>query len=232
MSVNPEAVCTVSIVPTSDWSDSSATDAENWAESATIEMPQTMQTATSSAGEPPNRMPTPAAQLPEIAIATMVSVVRPSRSARPAATQPDRPGADRGERGKLGGSGRDLGSERERKARVEEQPDPRPHRIQLPHVAEIAEVGEAQGDVAPGGKYRGRIGSRRRRAIWTEAGEIDQERGGERGDRCDLPAPPVDAAEGEVGGAMPNPAWAPTRIPTIRPMSPRAQVEASFMPTG
>ena len=57
-------------------------------------MPQTMQIATSSHGAPPKSSPTLAAQLPLIAIAMMVSVVRPSRSARsPAATQPIAPAA-------------------------------------------------------------------------------------------------------------------------------------------
>jgi hypothetical protein len=94
VSVNPSAVCSVSIVPTRERSASSATDAENWAESATMLIPQTMHTATSATGEPPNSSPIVAAQLPLTAIATIVSVVRPSRSARtPAPTHPIAPDA-------------------------------------------------------------------------------------------------------------------------------------------
>ena len=51
--MKPSAVCSVSIVPTRDGSDSSAIDAENWAESATMLMPHTMQTATSGQMAPP-----------------------------------------------------------------------------------------------------------------------------------------------------------------------------------
>jgi hypothetical protein len=92
--VNPSAVCSVSIVPTRERSASSAIAAENCAESATMLTPQTMQTATSAAGLPPNSKPIEAAQLPLMAIATIVSVVRPSRSARtPAPTHPIAPDA-------------------------------------------------------------------------------------------------------------------------------------------
>ncbi len=50
--------------------------------------------ATRSAGEPPNSTPMTAAQLPDTAIAMIVIVVRPMRSARnPAATQPIAPAA-------------------------------------------------------------------------------------------------------------------------------------------
>src|SRR6478735_4575608 len=73
VSVKPSAVCSVSIVPTRAGSDSSAIDAENCAESATMVMPHTMQTATSAHGGPPNRSPTPAAQLPLTAPAAMVA---------------------------------------------------------------------------------------------------------------------------------------------------------------
>ena len=69
VSVKPSAVCRVSIVPTRARSDSSAIDAENCAESATMLMPQTRHSATSQTGSPPNRSPTVAAQLPLTAIA-------------------------------------------------------------------------------------------------------------------------------------------------------------------
>src|SRR6266542_999142 len=94
VSVNPSAVCSVNIVPTRDGSASSAIDAENCAESATMLTPQTTQTARSAHAEPPNSSPIDAAQLPLTAIATIVSVVRPSRSAKnPAPTQPIAPAA-------------------------------------------------------------------------------------------------------------------------------------------
>ena len=90
--------------PTRARSASSAIDAENCAESATMLMPQTRQTATSHAGSPPNSSPIVAAQLPLTAIATIVIVVRPSRSAsKPGADAADRPGRDRRERRELGG---------------------------------------------------------------------------------------------------------------------------------
>jgi hypothetical protein len=92
--VNPSAVWTVSMVPTRARSASSATDAENCAESATMEMPQTIPSPSSHIGSPPNRKPMVAAQLPLIAIAAIVSVVRPSRSASsPAPTDPMAPAA-------------------------------------------------------------------------------------------------------------------------------------------
>ena len=92
--MNPSAVCTVSIVPTRARSASSAIDAENCAESATMLMPQTMHSATSHAGSPPKRNPIVAAQVPLTAIAAIVSVVRPSRSASsPAPTEPIAPAA-------------------------------------------------------------------------------------------------------------------------------------------
>src|SRR5947207_9095798 len=94
VSVNPSAVWSVSIVPTRDGSASSAIDAENCAESATMLTPQTMHTATSTHAGPPNKRPIDAAQLPLTAIAMIVSVVRPRRSARkPAPTHPAAPEA-------------------------------------------------------------------------------------------------------------------------------------------
>ncbi len=57
-------------------------------------MPQTTQTTASHTGSPPNRRPIVAAQVPDTAIAAIVIVVRPSRSARrPATTEPMPPAA-------------------------------------------------------------------------------------------------------------------------------------------
>ena len=79
---NPQLVCTVSMVPISSGSASSATLAENCAESATTATPHTRHSATTSHGGPPNRKPATMAQAPLIAIAPMVRVVRPTRPAR------------------------------------------------------------------------------------------------------------------------------------------------------
>ena len=103
--VKPRAVCTVSIVPTAARSASSAIDAENWAESATMLMPQHRCTpARAAAGLAPKRKPMVAAQVPETAMAAIVIVVRPRRSASsPAATRADAAGGDRREGRELGG---------------------------------------------------------------------------------------------------------------------------------
>jgi hypothetical protein len=74
---NPAQVCTVNMVPTRDASESSATLAENCAESATTVIPQTIQTTPRITGEPPKRRPMTSAQVPLIAIAPMVNHVRP-----------------------------------------------------------------------------------------------------------------------------------------------------------
>jgi len=146
-------------------SDNSAIDAENCAESATMLIPQTTQSAASQAGSPPNSRPTVAAQLPLRVIAAMVSVVRPSRSRARRLRRADRPCGDRRERCELGRRRRDTGRQRQREARVEEDADPRPHRVQLPHVTEISEVREPQRDVAPRRGHDARIEARRRCAI-------------------------------------------------------------------
>src|SRR5262245_38339746 len=92
VSVKPMAVCRLSIVPTHGGGDNSAIDAENCAESATMVTPQTMQISASHDGDPPNSNPIVAAQAPLTAIAAIVIVVRPSRSARyPATIAPSAP---------------------------------------------------------------------------------------------------------------------------------------------
>jgi hypothetical protein len=73
---------------------SSLTAVENWAESAITLMPHTTSTTTSTTVGAPNSSPATTALEPETAMAAMVSVVRPSRSASaPAATQPMAPAA-------------------------------------------------------------------------------------------------------------------------------------------
>ena len=67
---------------------------ENWAESATIVIPQTTARASVRSGGPPNVSPTVAAQVPESVIAAIVSVVRPQRSeTTPPAQHPRAPAA-------------------------------------------------------------------------------------------------------------------------------------------
>src|SRR5882672_12452989 len=73
-------------------SPSSVTQAENWAESATTLAPQIAATIRSRIGFAPNSNPITRQQLPLIAIAHEVTIVRPTRSAiRPATTQPAAP---------------------------------------------------------------------------------------------------------------------------------------------
>ena len=93
--------------------------------------------------------PIASALAPLQAIATIVTVVRPARSAtRPAATHPSAAGGDHQERTEAGQ--RRVLQAAGREARRDEQRDPRPHRIELPHVPEVAEVGQAHGAVAEG----------------------------------------------------------------------------------
>ena len=94
MSRKPVAVWSASADPDVPGGASSLTAVENCAESATTVMPQTTTTASSSHVGAPNRRPASTAQVPDSAMAAMVSVVRPSRSASaPAATQPRAPAA-------------------------------------------------------------------------------------------------------------------------------------------
>src|SRR6267142_468278 len=73
-------------------SPSSLTQAENCAESATTLAPQMAATISSRIGFAPNSNPIIRQQLPLIAIAHEVTIVRPTRSAiRPAETQPSAP---------------------------------------------------------------------------------------------------------------------------------------------
>ena len=144
-------VCTVIMVPTRSGLESSTTLAENCAESAITAMPQTMQNATSSQGGLPNRNPASTAQLPLNSMAAMVSVVRPKRSAStPPARQPKAPKPDRGEGCNLGPERREGEGAELQEACFDEGRDPGPHRIKLPHVSVIAEIGQPQRPLAPG----------------------------------------------------------------------------------
>src|SRR6185436_9613458 len=81
VSRNPRQVWSVSAVPTYSWGATSVTSAENCAESATIDTPQTNVTATTNRSGPFTRAPTVRAQTPLTAMATMVTGARPAWSA-------------------------------------------------------------------------------------------------------------------------------------------------------
>src|SRR5439155_24912002 len=80
--------------PTTDLSPLSLHDALPISESAMIVIPQTTASPSVTSGGPPNVSPTTAAHVPEIAMATIVRVVRPQRSdATPPSQQPSAPAA-------------------------------------------------------------------------------------------------------------------------------------------
>src|SRR5205809_7334567 len=94
VSANPTHVCVVRAVPTYAGGESSVIAVENWAESAMIVIPQTLASASVTSGGPPSVTPVTAAQVAEIAIATIVSAVRPQRpDATPPSQQPSPPSA-------------------------------------------------------------------------------------------------------------------------------------------
>ena len=160
-------------------------------------MPHTMHTATSAAGLPPNRKPMVAAHVPEMAMAAIVMVVRPRRSAsRPAAIDPMPPAAIVANAVSLAANDAASGDMVGREARREEHADPRPHGIELPHVAEIAHVGEAQRHVAPRVQHGARLERRRRGSIRAEPCAPDQPGRAKRGEgRHDHRHVPIDAAQ-------------------------------------
>ncbi len=94
VSRNPAAVCNARAEPAVPGGASSLTAVENCAESATTVMPHTTSTVSTMAVGAPNRKPTTMALEPESAMAVIVTVVRPSRSANaPAPMQPTAPEA-------------------------------------------------------------------------------------------------------------------------------------------
>src|SRR5687767_621468 len=94
VSRNPDAVWIVSAVPTYSLGATSATHAENCAESATTDMPQMNASTIVRLYDQVDAGPMTSAQVPLIAIAMMVTRARPIRSARiPAMTQPMAPAA-------------------------------------------------------------------------------------------------------------------------------------------
>ena len=94
VSRKPRAICRARADPAVPAGASSETAVENWAESATTVTPHTIAIATVIAGRAPKANPAAMALVPDTAIAAIVSVVRPRRSARrPARTQPMPPEA-------------------------------------------------------------------------------------------------------------------------------------------
>ena len=92
VSRKPAHVCIVSMVPMVPGSESSAIEAENWAESAITTTPEKKARENTSQGAAPNEKPMMTAQIPLDAIAPMVSAVRPTRSAsKPPKTAPNAP---------------------------------------------------------------------------------------------------------------------------------------------
>jgi hypothetical protein len=100
----PRIVTLVSVKPTAVWTDradpavpggaSSDTADENCAESATTDTPHTRATRTTIGTGAPNRIPATTADVPEVASAAIVVVVRPTRSAiAPATADPTPPAA-------------------------------------------------------------------------------------------------------------------------------------------
>src|ERR1043166_6825261 len=77
---NPTHICSVNAVPMYFGSPSSVTHDENCAESATTLAPQITASNSNSERLPPNKNPTSNQQLPLIAMAPDVTIVRPTRS--------------------------------------------------------------------------------------------------------------------------------------------------------
>ncbi len=105
------------------------------------------------------------------------------------------------EEGRERGRGRVIGAGG-REARRDEQRHPRPHRVELPHVAEVAEVRELDRPVAERRRRDRHAEARRRGLERTRLREGEHEQAtddrGDRGERDDRP--PVEARE-RAGGA-------------------------------
>ena len=181
VSRKPAAVCSASADPAVPGGASSLMAVENWAESAITVMPQTTSTARMTAVGAPNRRPAAIALDPESAMAAIVRVVRPSLSARRAGRDAaDGARRHHQERDAAGTGGIDLAGDGE--AGGDEGRHPGPHRVELPHVAEVAEVGQLHAALAEGGACHAQAEPGGRRRQWT------------------LPdAPPGDRGRGEAG---------------------------------
>ena len=140
----------------------SLTSAENCAESATTAKPQTITSTKNQIGGPPKTTAVSAAQPALVHIAQIATRARPSRSAsQPASAQPAVPlPIARNAASDPAAAG--VGDARRGEAGRGEHGNPRPHRVELPHVSEVAERRE------PRAANRGRSGGSRadRTARW------------------------------------------------------------------
>ena len=126
-------------------------------QSAITDEPQTRSTPTSTAVEAANARGLARQHAALTIMAALVVVVRPTRSAsRPAATAPAKPARPTAANTTAPVSRR-AGADRPR-GRDEERRQPGPERVELPHVAEVAERRQTHGPRA------GRAPRRRRRA--------------------------------------------------------------------
>ena len=162
--------------------------------SATTVTPHTIAIATVTAGKAPKANPAATALVPETAIAAIVSVVRPRRSARrPARTQPMPPEATTANAAALASAGSPRPGRGE--ARGKEQRHPRPHRVELPHVAEVAKVRESDRRLSQRRPRDIEAEPRRGRIPWTSGSCREHQQPSDDGNdagRCHR-CPPVDA---------------------------------------
>ena len=111
--------------------------------------------------------------MPLTAIAAMVKVVRPTRSANRPAGGAD---ADNREAGQIGEQLGLVGGHLRacQKAGVEKQANPGPHGVELPHMAEIAEIRQTKRFVAPRLEHGGWFETRTHTECRAKRDEIDQ----------------------------------------------------------
>ena len=172
------------------------------------------------------------------AIAAIVSVVRPSRSARaPATAQPIPPIATTANDAKLAPAGSSAPAAANDAAMNSGQP--RPHRVELPHVPEVPEIGQPDGRLPERRRGDARAEPRRR---WLErpgpGGHRDEERRRrprprwpQRRSRASRRRPSRRAARIRWGRADPT-VSAPIRTPIARPRSRRNQPASIFSAIG
>ena len=193
--MKPSASCRVSAVPTYFWSASSVTIVENWAESATTEKPQIRpMIRTKTVGSPKNS-PIERAQAPEIGHHQSRRLgTAPAIAQHPPDPAADSSDPDHRERGEGRCRARGLAPFLERGP--EEDHEPGPHRVQLPHVAEVTERGQPDAAVGEGPAGLARIegsAGEGKGAVGDPGG--DQPAGNREGGGDDDHQTPVEAAE-------------------------------------
>ena len=238
VSRKPVAVCSASADPAVPAGASSLTAVENWAESATTLTPHVASTATSSPAGAPNRRPAATALDPDTAMAAIVIVVRPSRSARaPATTHPIPPAATTPNATPLAADG-PMSAVAARLAATNDG-NPRPHRVELPHVAQVADVGEAHRSLGEGVARHGQAEPCRRDGHRSLAhGHQRQDAGhqaGQAGGHRPRPSSRRRRAFPRLAarGVPPEPSViAPMRMPTASPRSRPNQPASTLSATG